>query len=233
MLIMPGKRLPKDIISFIKAENRSYRVIREEIKSRWNLEIPKSTISYYKKRKPRIKPMNLEGVTSQDWQWFQGLFAADGNKIVCRDTFGPHYIVRIGLDNMHDLPIAEKCIRIIKAVGLTPNKLLWGNCLTIKISSKQLYHKLNKIVEKSTVTPAYIAGAIDGDGWVDHRAIQFGQSHVPELFNGISNFFTEHNIQIGVWTKSDELNYRRMYIPFSVLKSTEILSYSIKAQRII
>jgi hypothetical protein len=128
--------------------------------------------------------------------------------------------------------IAEKCIRIIKAVGLTPNKLLWGNCLTIKISSKQLYNALNKTVDKSSVTAAYIAGAIDGDGWVDHRAIQFGQSHIPELFDAILGYFTELNIAVGVWTKGDEPNYRRMYIPFSVLEALKIRPNSIKAQRI-
>jgi len=103
--------------------------------------------------------------------------------------------------------------------------------LTIKISSKLLFNALNKKPEKSSVTAAYVAGAIDGDGWVDHRAIQFGQSHVPELFDEISDFFERINVQIGTWTKSDEPNYRRMYIPLLVLESTGIKIHSIKAQR--
>ena len=127
----------------------------------------------------------------------------------------------------------EKCARIIKAIGLVPTRLYLGNCLTIKISSKLLFNALNKNPDKSSVTAAYGAGAIDGDGWVDHRAIQFGQSHVPELFDGILDFFSKQNLRIGTWTKGDELNYRRMYIPFSVLKSTGILEHSIKAQRLI
>lgn len=137
------------------------------------------------------------------------------------------------MDKTHDSLIAEKCVRIVKAIGLVPTTLTWGNCLTIKISSKQLFNALNKIPEKSSVTAAYIAGAIDGDGWVDHRAIQFGQSHVPELFDAILGFFKMLNIHVGAWSKTDELNYRRMYISLSVLKSTGVLAHSIKAQRIV
>lgn len=179
-----------------------------------------------------MKALKLDAVPTEKWNWLQGLFSADGNKIISKDKYGKHYVVRISLDKTHDSGIAEKCARIIRDIGLVPTTLYWGNCLTIKISSKLLFNALNKIPEKSSVTAAYIAGAIDGDGWVDHRAIQFGQSHVPELFDAISDFFKRLNVQIGAWTKSDEPNYRRMYIPLSILQSTGILAHSIKAQRI-
>jgi len=174
----------------------------------------------------------LNAVPSEDWNWFQGLFAADGNKIVSKDRYGKHYVIRISLDKMHDSAIAEKCIRIVKNIGLLPTTLYWGNCLVIKISSKLLFNALNKIPEKSKVTAAYVAGAIDGDGWVDHKAIQFGQSRVPKLFDAIADFFKRLNVQVGTWAKSDEPDYRRMYLRLSVLKSTGILAHSIKAQRI-
>lgn len=227
-----GKRLPSDVVRFIKEENASYREIKDKIRLKWKIEVAKSTISYYKRQKPRIKPLRLDAIPMEDWNWLQGLFSADGNKIISKDKYGKHYVVRISLDKKADSLIAEKLVRIVKAMDLVPTKLLRGNCLTIKTSSKLLFNALNKIPDKSSVTAAYIAGAIDGDGWVDHKAIQFGQSHIPELFDQITNYFTEHNIQIGVWTKSNEPNYRRVYIPFSVLKATGILDYSIKAQRI-
>jgi hypothetical protein len=175
----------------------------------------------------------LDAVRTEDWNWLQGLFAADGNKIISKDKYGKHYIVRIALDKTRDSLIAEKCTRIVNAIGLVPTLLTWGNCLTIKISSKLLFNALNKIPEKSSVTAAYVAGAIDGDGWIDHRAIQFGQSHIPELFDGILEFFGKLDLRIGIWTKGDEPNYRRMYIPFSILKSMGISEHSIKAQRLI
>ncbi len=192
----------------------------------------KSTVSYYKRQGPRIKQLNTVGISPEDWQWLQGLFSADGNKIINDGRYGKHYVVRISFDKNHDSLIIEKCARIIKAIGLSPTTLLTGNCLTIKTTSKQLFNLLNKIPNKSAVTAAFVAGAIDGDGWVDHRAIQFGQSHIPELFDAIVNFFNERNKPVGVWTRSDKPNYRRIYIPFLVLKSTEILVHSIKAQRI-
>lgn len=135
------------------------------------------------------------------------------------------------MDKTRDSLIAEKCVRIVKAIGLVPTILFRGNCLIIKISSKLLFNELNKIPENN-VTAAYVAGAIDGDGWVDHKAIQFGQSHVPELFDEILNFFRRLNLQVGTWTKSNEQNYRRMYIPLTVLQSTGIFQHSVKAQSI-
>lgn len=200
---------------------------------KWNRDVAKSTISYYKRQKPRIKPLRLDAVPTEDWNWLQGLFSADGNKIISKDKYGKHYVIRISLDKTHDSLIAEKCARIVKAIGLVPTTLLWGNCLTIKISSKLLFNALNKIPGKSSVTAAYVAGAIDGDGWVDHRAIQFGQSRVPELFDAIFDYFKRCNVQIGTWTKANEPNYRRMYIPFSVLESKGIVIHSIKVQRIL
>lgn len=198
----------------------------------WKIEVAKSTISYYKSQRPRIKPLNIAVISAEDWQWLQGLFSADGNKIINDGKYGKHYVVRISLDKTHDSLIAEKCARIVTAIGLVPTRLYWGKCLTIKISSKLLFNVLFKEPDKSSVTAAYVAGAIDGDGWVDHRAIQFGQSRVPELFDAISEFFQRGNVHVGIWTKSDERNYRRMYISFPVLKSTGILGHSIKAQRI-
>jgi hypothetical protein len=172
-------------------------------------------------------------MSTEDWNWLQGLFSADGNKIISKDKYGKHYIIRISLDKTNDSLIAKKCARIAKAMGLVPTTLYWGNCLTIKISSKLLFNALNKIPEKSSVTAAYVAGAIDGDGWVDHNAIQFGQSRIPELFDAICNYFARNNLQVGTWTKTDEPKYRRMYIPLSLLQSTGILTCSIKAQRIV
>lgn len=161
------------------------------------------------------------------------IVSADGNKIISKDKYGKHYVVRVSLGKTNDSLIAEKCIRIIKAIGLIPTTLCCGNCLTIKISNKLLFNALYKIPEKSSVTAAFVAGAIDGDGWVGHRAIQFGQSRVPALFDAISDYFQRYTLLVGTWTKGDESNYRRMYMPLSVLKLTGIMEHSIKAQRIL
>lgn len=174
--------------------------------------------------------MHLDAVATEDWQWFQGLFSADGNKILYRDKYGKHYLIRISLDKTHDLPIAEKCIRIIEALGLTATALSQGNCLQIKVSSKLLFDALSKIPAKPNTTPAYVAGAIDGDGWIDHGAIQFGQSHVPELFDAIADFFKKIDMPVETWCS--KRNYRRMYIPYPTLKLSDVLNYSLKAHTI-
>ena len=176
--------------------------------------------------------MYLDAVSEADWQWFQGLFSADGNKIINKDRYGKHYIVRISLDKKHDLPVAEKCVRIVKAIGLTPTVLSEGNCLRLKISSKLLFNALSKAPDKSVITPAYVAGAIDGDGWIDKGAIQFGQSHVPELFDALIDFFNRLGTPVKEWPSKSKSAYRRMYIPYSVIKSSHVLPHSIKAQSI-
>jgi len=226
------KRLPNEVIKVIKAEKLSYRKIQEKIKKLWGIKIAKSTVSYYKRRKPRIKPLYLEAITLEDWHWFQGLFSADGNKIISKDKYGRHYIVRISLDRKFDFPVAKKCIRIVKAIGLTPTVLSEGNCLRVKISSKLLFSALSKTPDKSIITSAYVAGAIDGDGWIDKGAIQFGQSHVPELFDALVDFFNRLGTPVKEWSSKSKSAYRRMYIPYSVIKSSHVLSHSIKAQSI-
>ena len=139
-----GKRLPKAVVNFVKEEKSPYREIKDKIRLNWNIEVAKSTISYYKSQKPRTKPLNLDNITLEDWHWLQGLFSADGNKIISKDKYGKHYVVRISLDKTHDIFIAEKCIRTIRTLGLVPTLLPTGNCLTIKISSKLLFNALNK-----------------------------------------------------------------------------------------
>jgi len=226
------KRLPKEVIMFIKAEKSSYKDVQEKIRKHFGTKIAESTVSYYKRRKPRIKPMVLEAISQEDWHWLQGLFSADGNKIISKDKHGKHYVVRISLDKKSDLPVAEKCIRIVKAIGLTPTVLSEGNCLRLKISSKLLFNALRKVPVRSDITPAYVAGAIDGDGWIDKGAIQFGQSHVPEFFDALADFFDRLDTPVKQWSSQYKSAYRRMYIPYSVIKSSGILPHSVKTQSI-
>jgi len=172
----------------------------------------------------------LEAVTQEDWHWLQGLFSADGNKTISKDKYGKHYIVKISLNKKYDLPIAKKCMQILKAIGPSPTIITEGNCLRVKASSKLLFSALSKKPPKERLSAAYVAGAIDGDGWIDHNAIQFGQSKIPELFDGIVDFFNRRGMPVATWCS--EKSYRRMYIPYSTLKSSGVLRYSLKAQGI-
>lgn len=224
------RRLPKEVIRFIKAEKSSYTKIQEKIRKRWGTKIAKSTVSYYKRQRPRIKPIDSEAIPQEDWRWVQGLFSADGNKTISKDKCGKHYIVKISLNKKYDLPIAKNCMQILKAIGPSPTIITEGNCLRVKASSKLLFNVLGKKPPKERFSSAYIAGAIDGDGWIDHHAMQFGQSKIPELFDGIADFFNKIGTPVATWCS--EKNYRRMYIPYSTLSSSGVLRYSLKAQSI-
>ena len=229
-MVKKRKRHIKKVIEFIKTENASYREIQRKLKEKFGIDVPKSTISYYKRRKTRIKHLNFDSITCEEWDWLRGLFSADGTKYLSQDKYGKHYIVKISLSKKHDALIATKCINILKAIGTKPTLITEKNCLRIKVSSKQLFYALNKHPPEN-LTPAYIAGAIDGDGWVDHNvAIQFGQSAIPELFDKILEFFKEIGVTVAVW--ETKRGYRRMYISYSVLKQSGILNFSIKAQQI-
>ena len=224
------QRYPKKIIEFIKTEDAPYGEIQRKLKEKFGVEISKSTISYYRQRKTRTTRLNFNSITCEEWDWLQGLFSADGNKYISQDKYGKHYIIKISLSQKNDALIGEKCINILKAIGAKPITIIERKCLRIKVSSKQLFYSLNKHPPEN-LTPAYIAGAIDGDGWVDHNvAVQFGQSAIPELFDKILKFFKERGFSISVWTT--KRGYRRMYIPYSVLKRSGILNFSIRAQKI-
>lgn len=224
------KRLPEEVIKFIKAEKSSYTKIQEKVRKHWGIKIAKSTVSYYKRQRPRVKPIDLGAIPQEDWHWLQGLFSADGNKTISKGRYGKHYIVRISLSKKHDLPVAKKCVQILKAIGLSPTMIIEGKCLRLKASSKLLFSALSKKPPKEKLSAAYVAGAIDGDGWIDHHAIQFGQSKIPELFDGIVDFFNSIGMPVTTWRS--EKNYRRMYIPYSTLESSGVLRYSLKAQNI-
>lgn len=224
------KRLTREVITSIKADKSSYTKIQEKIRKRWGMKIAKSTVSYYKRQRPRIKPIDLEAISEEDWHWLQGLFSADGNKTISKDKYGKHYIVKISLNKKYDLPIAKKCMKILKAIGPSQTMITEGNCLRVKVSSKLLFNALSKKSPKERLSAAYVAGAIDGDGWIDHHAIQFGQSKIPELFDGIADFFDRKSLPVATWCS--EKSYRRMYIPYSTLESTDVLRYSLKAQNI-
>jgi len=229
-MVKKQKRYLKKVIEFIKTENASYREIQKKLKEKFGIEVPKSTISYYKRRRTRTKHLNFDSITYEEWDWLRGLFSADGTKYISQDKYGKHYIVKIILSRKHDAPIATKCINVLKAIGIKPTLITEKNCLRIKVSSKQLFYALNKHPPEN-LTPAYIAGVMDGDGWVDHNvAIQFGQSAIPELFDKILEFFKEIGISVAVW--ETKRGYRRMYISYSALKQSGILNFSIKAQKI-
>jgi hypothetical protein len=224
------RRLPKEAIKLIKAEKSSYTKIQEKVRKRWGIKIAKSTVSYYKRQRPRIKPIDLEAIPQEDWHWFQGLFSADGNKTISQDKSGKHFIIKISLSKKHDLSIARKCMQILKTIGLNPTMITERNCLRVKASSKSLFSALSKKPPKERLSTAYVAGAMDGDGWIDNHAIQFGQSKIPELFDGITDFFNRRGMPVATW--HSKKNYRRMYIPYSTLKSSGVLRYSLKAQSI-
>lgn len=57
------KRLPIDTVWFIKQQHAPYSVIREQIRTKWQIEVAKSTIRYYKRQRERIKPTDLSAIT--------------------------------------------------------------------------------------------------------------------------------------------------------------------------
>jgi hypothetical protein len=105
-----GKRLPKEVITLIKTQKSSYKEIQDSVERLWKIRIPKSTISYYRRHRARIKAIDLEAVSREDWDWLQGLFSADGNKTLNQGKYGKHYIIRISLSMNDDSAIAKKCM---------------------------------------------------------------------------------------------------------------------------
>lgn len=192
--------------------------MQRKLKEKFGVEVPKSTISYYKRRKPRTTHLNFDSITCEELDWLQGLFSADGNKYISQNKYEKHYIVNISLSQKHDALIGEKCINILKAIEVKPIIITENKCLRIKVSSKQLFYALNKHPSEN-LTPAYIAGAIDGDGWVDHNvAIQFGQSAVPELFNKILEFFKRIGLSVLYGLRKEDTDG----CIFSTLRSSKV-----------
>ena len=87
-----------------------------------------------------LKSVNFSKISAEEWDWFVGLFLADGSKNLEKRN----YTIRFYLNPVRDTRILEKLLRIFAKLGIHPSITLKSqlNTLFIRTGCKILYKKL-------------------------------------------------------------------------------------------
>jgi len=171
-----------EVLNYIKYTNKSYRQLILVVDKKFQIKIGKSLISYYKRNKPRIIPVNFNNVKIWELEWLKGLYFADGCKF--KESFR-HYTIKFALDSKRDQDITRRLINILGKIGVNLIFLHQKNALIIKIRSKLLYDFLPN--KKKIYYPknlyAFVSGLIDGDGNVCKNKVIICQNKHRKLMD--------------------------------------------------
>ena len=173
-------RLTHGAIDYIKSADVSYSRIIAHVEKQYGRRISKGLVSYYRgKREGRIKPFHKENTDQAEWDWLMGLYYADGCKFKDRGE----YMVVFALSKSEQ-EILDKLIAILSKMSINARVcFLKDNTVCVKASSKQFYQALpsknEPYLPRSPL--AYLAGLMDGDGYMKKGRWIFSQAKYPRL----------------------------------------------------
>jgi len=144
-------------------------------------------------------PVNFSNITQDELDWLIGFYIADGTKIKEKQR---QYRVYFYLNPNKDELISKKMLRILKLLKLksfikVQEKL---RTLFIRITSKEFFEIFPSSKKIQMYFPknidAFIAGFLDGDGYIDKRGgyIAFTQTIAQWVGPFISKYLRENGI---------------------------------------
>jgi len=226
-------RLPTDVVEFIKLpSDTSYSGLSRDIFRKFGIFVGKSTISYYKRSNPRIKPVDFSTIQKWELEWLFGLYFADGSKFFERGHYG--YTIKFALDCERDKDIAERVIKILQKLGLKPTISIDRKVLVIRVFSKELYSVFPPKSEfyKPKDIFAFVAGLIDGDGWTrkTYSYAYIGQDSHEDV---MSYLMEKLKLSKYEWkgVRWGELRRIVYYVPVSIGKTLIEKNYCVKLLR--
>ena len=171
--------------------------------------------------------INFRNISDEEFDWLVGIFLADGSK--CRErprTYRTYFF----LNAIKDTKILEKLENILKKLKINYHKQIKKrNTLFVKISCKKIFDTMPD-KKNSLYIPknkdAFIAGFIDGDGFIDFKKKSFGFSQTIVKWIGpyISNYLKCKGIK--PWTSKIYRNCFYYVASFNkVNKNTNIINF--------
>jgi len=149
----------------------------------------------------KFNKANFENVTKEEWDWFIGLFLADGSKFIRNRN----YTIMVYLNPDKDEEILNKLLNILRTLELNYKVKLKRqlNTIFVYIGSKSLYNRLPSKKGDGqnyfpSITDAFIAGFLDGDGYIRPRDYSIGFSQTTVKW--IGPFIEKHLSKRGVRT---------------------------------
>jgi len=177
-----------------------------------------------------MNEVDFQKISREDLDWLIGLYIADGSKLKEKQR---QYRIHFYLNPKKDELILKKLLNILISLNLNPNIQLKEKIgtLFIRVTNKMFFEKLpydksEKYVPKNI--EAFIAGFLDGDGYVNKKEVGFSQT----IAKWIGPFIVEYLEKKGVniWTKGYYRN--AFYFRASVNKvkeKTNIIRFMAKA----
>lgn len=177
------------------------------------------------------KEIKISKINKNEKDWLIGLFLADGTKYKDLRT----YRVTFYLNSLKDYKILEKLELILKKLDVNYNiQIQERNVLQIRIACKNFFNlmpKKNEIYKVRSNNPdAFIAGFLDGDGYIRHKryCIGFSQTIAKWIGPFISNYLASKGIK--PWTN---LTFRNCFYYTASLKKvkerTNIINFMTKS----
>lgn len=171
------------------------------------------------------KEVDFNLISNEDLNWINGLFIADGSKAKELRTFRTYFY----LNSKKDLKILQKLEQILDTLNVRHFKQIKRRgTIYLRISCKQFYDAMPK-KEKSFVPTnieAFIAGFIDGDGYITERrgVLGFSQTIVKWVGPFIADYLESKGIKS--WKR---LYYRNCFYYAASLKQirgkTQIIKF--------
>lgn len=174
--------------------------------------------------------VDFQKVSSEDLDWLIGLYIADGSKLKEKQR---QYRVHFYLNPKKDELILKKLINILTSLNLNPNIQLKEKIgtLFIRVTNKMFFEFLptNKSQEFSPKNiDAFIAGFLDGDGFINKKEVGFSQSIARWIGPFIVNYVEMKGVN--VWIKKNYRNAFYFRAPFKKVKErTGIIKFMAKA----
>ncbi len=228
-------RISPEVVEFIKsASGTSYSRLIKDISRIFGVYVGKSTISYYKRSRSRIKSIDVSTVQKWELEWLFGLYFADGSKFFDQKRYD--YTIKFSLDSQRDTDIADRATKMLQRIGLEPTLSIYKRVLSIRVFSKELYKifptKSEIYIPKDIF--AFVAGLIDGDGSVykgEMRACIVQKKH-PELMQYLMGKLKlrryEQKCFLAGWGEGTKVTY---YVPSWICKILFGKNYCVKLLR--
>jgi len=184
-------RLPHDAVDYIKTADASYSKIIAHVEKQHGRKISKGLVSYYRgERRGRTKPFHKENASHAEWDWLVGLYYADGCKFKSRGD----YVIVLTLSK-NEREILDKLFIILSKMDLKAGKYFSkDNTVYIRVFSKHFYltlpNKENPYLPRFPL--AYLAGLMDGDGYMKRERWVFSQAKYPHLAKQVLDIGREY-----------------------------------------
>ncbi|MBU3897193.1 MAG: hypothetical protein KJ697_04680 [Nanoarchaeota archaeon] len=140
-----------------------------------------------------IKKINVNAITKIELDWLIGLFYADGSKYIDKRTYRTVFY----LNPKKDMEVIDKVKNILTKMNVRFHTRISKGAMEIKATCKNFFllMPMKQIKYFPSNADAFIAGFLDGDGYVSGNTIGFSQTIVKWIGPYIFKYLKQKGIK--------------------------------------